>query len=84
MPEVSADFWYLRKRRRGLVLEPEDEDDPREPTLEEQEAEMRAAGVGDAEGAEPAVSLLKRPILVPLGGEEPLLGLRPAPAQVHG
>ena len=50
--EISADFWYLRKKKNRVVMEPEDEDeegDPRDPTKEEEEAETRAAGVEASE-----------------------------------
>ena len=65
--EVSADFWYLRKRQNKLVVEPEDEDevdDPREPTAADQAAEMAFAGVGAAEGAEAPADFVRRPCLV--------------------
>ena len=65
--EVSADFWYLRKRQNKLVVEPEDEDeaeDPHEPTAADQAAEMAFAGVGAAEGAEAPADFLRRPCLV--------------------
>ena len=60
MPEISAHFWYLRKRRNTCVLELEDEDeeeDLREPKEEERVAEGKADG--DA-----VKSFLTKPILV--------------------